>query len=117
MALADTVKILADRLPCNLDGQVNKKANRATAPPLQVVSTGVEAYPSIHPELMVDESHLLDEASGYPCMQERMGNDNNLSHILLSEYAERLIENVLRIKVDITVALAGCMGVGDYPEI
>ncbi|MNI97289.1 hypothetical protein D3C73_1559070 [compost metagenome] len=50
-------------------------------------------------------------------MQERMSNDNNLAHILLSKYTKRLIEDILRIKVDVAIVLAGRMSIGDYSEI
>ncbi|MNY16463.1 hypothetical protein D3C86_1497300 [compost metagenome] len=46
-------------------------------------------------------------------MQERMGDDNNLAHILLSEDTERFIDDVLGVEVELAIALGGCMGVGD----
>ena len=117
MAFANTVKVFADCLPCDLDGQVCKEAKSPAAPPLQVVSTGVEPYVSVHPEIMSDEAHLCDKTTGQPRMQEWVRNDDDLAHILTSEYSKRLINDVLRIKVKQPVALRGCMGVGDYPDV
>ncbi|MNY74367.1 hypothetical protein D3C86_2133840 [compost metagenome] len=53
------MKVFADRLPCNLDGQVSKKAKPAAAPPLQVILVG-EAYWLINSKRMQDEAGFLD---------------------------------------------------------
>ena len=117
VALANAVKIFSDDFSCYLYCDVEKEANGSTAPPLQVVLTGIEAYPSATAKLMVDEAGLLNVAPGHPSMQEWMGNDDNFAYILLLECLKRLVEDVLGVEVETAAPLAGCMSVGDYLDV
>ncbi len=102
--------VLVEHLAGEHDAAVQQRAQRATAPPLQLSRVVVE--PDLRDRVLrLDlESPTLHHPSDGAEVDERVGHDDDLRDPAGAELGVRRLKHVVRVQIDAVAVLAGVLG-------